>query len=109
MTKMTKMTKRTFEGKVGYAHGIPTVFIDGRDWYFPDFDFKNHLKNMVGQTVRVSIEVEPITLKDRIEKIFEKWESACMHGTWAYPTTTFDQLKAWVLAAIQEEELDKHE
>jgi hypothetical protein len=94
--------KKTYEGRIGYAQGIPAVFIDGRDWYFPDFDFRGNIR--IGQTVRVSIEVEPVTLKDRVAKIFDAIRindlepSALIN----FDTRDFQALRARVLA-----ELDK--
>ena len=103
------MTKLTFEGKVIENHvvlGPNAIFCDDGLVQSPTKQLIGMLELHHGRTVRVSIEVEPITLKDRIEKIFDdEWDHSNRTGT----LHLMDHVKKQVLAEIQEEELDKHE
>ena len=59
--------RKTFEGISEVYH----IVSPNEDWY--PFDWlKQRLIENNGKTVRVSIEVEPVTLRSRVEKIFDE-------------------------------------
>jgi hypothetical protein len=66
------MTKRTFEGRlIVDEYGPPVNYMEKIGDDYPARWLMTALKPLHNQEVRVSIEVEPITLKDRVAKIFD--------------------------------------
>jgi len=65
------MKRMTFDGEFAYRCGKYGFIIPGGCYDLSAF-FEHHIKPPIGQPVRLTIEIEEVSLRDRVAKIFDE-------------------------------------